>query len=67
MLRRGNAKRAEFALPGSFYRNHEDEERTGPQRSRSYMSRDINRERDFHRFGFQFAGVKYRLVNEVRP
>jgi hypothetical protein len=35
--------------------------------SHSYMSRDINRERDFHRFGFQFAGVKYRLVNEVRP
>jgi hypothetical protein len=31
------------------------------------MSRDINKERDFHRFGFQFAGVKCRLVNQVRP
>jgi hypothetical protein len=27
MLPRGNIKRAEFALPGSFYRNYEDEER----------------------------------------
>lgn len=52
--------------PGSFYRNHE-EEHIRPRCSCSYMSRDINRERDFHRFGFQFAGVKYRLVNEVRP
>lgn len=26
----------------------------------------INKERDFHRFGFQFAGVKYRMVSEVR-
>jgi hypothetical protein len=31
------------------------------------MSRDINKERDFHRFGFKFAGVKCRLVNQVRP
>jgi hypothetical protein len=28
--------------------------------------RFINKERDFHRFGFQFAGVKYRMVNEVQ-
>jgi hypothetical protein len=27
----------------------------------------INKESDFHRFGFQFAGVKCRLVNKVRP
>jgi hypothetical protein len=27
----------------------------------------INKERDFHRFVFQFAGVKYRMVSEVRP
>jgi hypothetical protein len=31
------------------------------------ISAFINKERDFHRFGFQFAGVKYRMVSEVRP